>query len=215
MKPFISHRWAFVTVAALMLSSSLALAGEKVLTTPDRVNLWAKDLGKELKKVKFKDAYVTFPDFNDRSIDAIDAAGLVTNGTVFPTLSADLQAALTRLRTDILALRDKRAAVKKTIDDLARDLRVAANSTTPPPLDVSARLILARYAAVADGDVIEKERDTINELAGVVVATSGLAAQTIADINTHVAAVIASRGINKTDLDLIADDLKAILDMTK
>jgi len=186
-------------------------AGEKVLTAPDRVNLLAKDLSKELKKVKFKDAYVTFPDFNDRSIDALDAAGLATNGTVFPTLSA----AATRLRTDILALRDKRAAAKKTIDDLARDLRLAANSTTPPLLDVSARLILTCYAAVADGDVIEKERDGINDLAAIVVATSGLAAQTIADINTHVAAVIASRGINKTDLTLIADDLKAILDMTK
>lgn len=190
-------------------------AGEKVLTAADRVNLLAKDLTKELKKVKFKDAYVTYPDFNDRAIDALDAAGLATNGTVFPTLSADLQSALTRLRTDILALRDKRATAKKTIDDLARDLRVAANSTTPPLLDVSARLILTCYAAVADGDVIEKERDDINELAAIVVATSGLLAQSVTDINTHVAAVIASRGINKTDLTLIADDLKAILDITK
>lgn len=212
-------RFAFMAliVAALCgaVTTGSAMAGEKVLTTTDRVNLWAKDLGKEAKKVKFKDAYVTFPDFADRAFDAIDAGGLQTNSTVFPSLSADLQTALTRLKTDIQTLRDKRAAVKKTIDDLARDLRTAANSTTPPALDVSARLILACYAAVADGDVIEKERDTINELAGVVVATSGLAAQTIADINTHVAAVIGSRGINKDDLTLINDDLKAILDITK
>jgi len=210
-------RFAFMALMVLFCGALLSniQAGEKVLTTPDRVNLWAKDLTKELKKVKFKDAYVTFSDFSDRAFDAIDAGGLQTNSTVFPTLSADLQTALTRLKTDIQTLRDKRAAVKKTIDDLARDLRTAANSTTPPFLDVSARLILACYNAVADGDVIEKERDGINELAGVIVATSGLAAQTIADINTHVAAVIGSRGINKDDLTLLADDLKAILDITK
>jgi hypothetical protein len=199
----------------MILACASSFAGEKVLTTPDRVNLWAKDLTKELKKVKFKDAYVTFSDFTDRAFDAIDAGGLQTGGTVFPSLAADLQSALTRLKTDLQTLRDKRAAVKKTIDDLARDLRTAANSTTPPSLDVSARLILSCYTAVSDGDVLEKERDGINDLAAIVVATSGLAAQSIADINTHVAAVNASRGINKTDLMMIADDLKAILDMTK
>lgn len=196
------------------LSISLS-AAQKVLTTPDRVNLWAKDLAKELKKVKFKEAYVLYPDFADRSLDAIETSGLQANSTIFPTLAADVQTALTRLKTDIQTIRDKRADVKKTIDDLARDLRMAANSATPPLLDVSARLILACYAAVNDGEIIEKERDTILELAAIVTATSGMPAQTITDINTHVAAVTASRGILKADIDLLAADLKAILDMTK
>jgi hypothetical protein len=208
------NRHLSVLFCVCVLSANLS-AGEKVLTTPERVNLWAKDLAKELKKVKFKEAYVLYPDFADRSLDAIETAGLQTNSTIFPTLAADVQTALTRLKTDIQAIRDKRADVKKTIDDLARDLRMAANSATPPLLDVSARLILACYAAVNDGEIIEKERDTILELAAIVTATSGMPAQTITDINTHVAAVTASRGILKADIDLLAADLKAILDMTK
>jgi hypothetical protein len=202
-------------LAGVLVLPGLVCAAEKVLTTQERVNLWAKDLAKELKKVKFKEAYVLFPDFTDRAFDAIEAAGLQTNATVFPTLPTDLQSALTRLKTDIQTIRDKRSAVKKTIDDLQRDLRTVANGTTPALLDVSARLILACYAAVNDGEVIDKERDTIQELAAVVTSTSGLAAQTITDINTHVAAVTASRGILKSDIDLLVDDLKAILDMTK
>lgn len=204
-----------IAAALFLFLATGALAVEKVLTTPQRVNIWAKDLAKELKKVKFKEAYVLFPAFADRSLDAIETSGLQANSTIYPTLAVEVHTAVTLLKTDIQAIRDKRADVKKTIDDLARDLRMAANSATPPLLDVSARLILACYAAVNDGEIIEKERDTILELAAIVTATSGMPAQTITDINTHVAAVTASRGILKSDIDLLVRDLKAILDMTK
>ena len=207
-------KWACVLAAVCVLNGA-AMAGEKVLTLQQRVNIWAKDQAKELKKVKFKDAYVTYPDFADRAFDSIDAAGLQTNGSNFAVLAADLQAALTRYKDDVDLFRDKRSTVKQAIDALARELRTAANSATPPVPDTAAQLMLACYAAVADGDVVEKERDGINELAAVVTATSGLDPALATTINTRVAAVVATRGINKNDLVVLADDLKVILDMTK
>ncbi|HYG76365.1 MAG TPA: hypothetical protein VEK08_15275 [Planctomycetota bacterium] len=190
-------------------------AGEKVLTTNDRIALWVKNFAKEFKKVKFKEAYVLFPDFADRAFDSLEASGLQTNSNVFPTLSAELQNTLTRLKTNIDTTRDKRSAVKSTIDDLARDLRLAANSATPPPLNVASDLILLCYAAVNDGEVDQRERDQLNALAAQVTATPSLDAKIVADINTHLAAVTSSVGVRKTDLDTIAADLKTILELVK
>lgn len=197
------------------LFSVNAHAASKPLTQTDMIKAWLGALGKEFKKVKSKDAFITYTDFADRAIDSLEATGLQAGSTVFSSLDASLQTALSRLKTDIDDIKTKRSDVNKLISNLAKDMKTAASSGTPPTIQSAQVLIFLAYNAVADGEINDKEREALTAAGAAVTGTAGLSATLVSSISADVNAIIASRGVTKTDLDLLKTDLASIASILK
>ena len=206
-----------VLALALILGfySANAEAASTPITLADNLKFWFSSFSKDFKRVKSNDTFNTYNLFSDRALDSLSVTGLQANSTVFPTLPLELQTALTRLKTDIQDIRTKRGDVDKLIGDLVRDMRTAANGTTPPSIANSQLLLSLCYAAVGDGVISDKERQAITEAGAAVTGTVGLSTTLVADINADVSAILASIGVTKLDLDLLKSDLASIASMIK
>jgi hypothetical protein len=195
--------------------SEKAAAASTPITLADNLKFWFSSFSKDFKRVKSNDTFNTYTLFSDRALDSLSVTGLQVNSTVFPTLPADLQIALTRLKTDIQAIKDKRSDVDKLLGDLVKDMRTAANGTTPPSIANSQNLLVLCYAAVADGIISDKERQSITEAGAAVTGTVGLSPTLVASINADVSAILASIGVTKLDLDQLKSDLASISSIIK
>jgi len=195
-----------------MLVSSHARAAAKVLTLGDHLKIWSADIGKDFKKIKTKDGLVTIPVYTDRMLDSLAVTGLQTNSTLFPTLPADLQTALTRLKTDVQDFRTKNSDFQKLIDAVIAELRKLANGATPPTVSSAEILFVAVYAGAADGEFSDKDKQNINDALADVVATPSIVATNLQDAVT---ALLAGRGATAADLALLKTDLASIATIIK
>ena len=195
-----------------LLVSMQARAATKVLTLADHLKIWSVSIGKDFKKIKTKDGLVTIPVYTDRMLDSLSVTGLQTNSTLFPTLSADLQTALTRLKTDVQDFRTKNSDFQKLIDAVISELRKLANGTTPPSVSSAQILFSAIYVAAADGEFSDKDKQNVNDALADVVATPSIVAT---NLQSAVTDLLAGRGATAADLALLKTDLASIATIIK
>jgi hypothetical protein len=197
------------------LAPNFAHAATKVLTKNDQIKLWLAAVGKEFKRVKAADTYVTFSPFASRVIDSMEVTGLQSAGTNFSGLNLDLQNAITKLRTDLDTLRDKQSDFAKLVNSLMDDVRTAARTGTPPSVQDATVLFSAVYAAVFDGVIVEKEKTAITTAGAAVTATAGLDPKIVTDIQGDITALVIGAGVSKADLTIIKADMAAIATILK
>jgi hypothetical protein len=190
-------------------------AASTPITLADNLKFWFSSFSKDFKRVKSNDTFNTYNLFSDRALDSLSVTGLQVNSNVFPTLSVELQTALTRLKTDIQDIRTKRSDVDKLLGNLVKDMRTAANGAPPPSIANSQILLVLCYAAVADGIISDKERQAITEAGAAVTGTVGLSTTLVPLINADISAILASIGVTKVDLDLLKTDLASISSIIK
>lgn len=208
-------RFYVIVLFACVLFSSTASAATKTLTLADHLKNWLSSTSKDFKKIKTKDGLVTVPPYTDRMLDSLSVTGLQTNATVFPTLSADLQTALTRLKTDLQTVRTKNSDFQKLIDQVIKELRTVANGTTPPTITSAQTLFTVIYTGAGDGEFSDKDKQQITEALAAVVATPGLASASITSIQDAVNALLASGGVTAADIALLKNDLANIATIIK
>lgn len=209
------NRLCLSVLCVAMLLMSSARAATKVLTLADNLKAWSSSIGKDFKKIKSKDGLVTVPPYTDRMLDSLAVTGLQANATVFATLSADMQTALTRLKTDLQDVRTKNSDFQKLIDQVIKELRNAANGATPPSILSAQNLFAVMYAGAGDGEFSDKDKQQINDALAVVVATPSLSATTIAAIQGAVTSLLAGKGVTAADLALLKSDLANIASLIK
>ncbi|MCY3021916.1 MAG: hypothetical protein NTW87_23135 [Planctomycetota bacterium] len=204
---------AAVALAVWWASPVEAASGPK--TTPEMIKLWLSAAGKDFKRVKSNDTFVTFTPFANRTQNTMAATGLDGSGTVYPTLTADMQAALTRLDTDLTNLKTKQSDFSKLVTAVENALKTAVRSTAPPTIETSSVLAYAVYNAAFDGVINDKERQAINDATTAVLATPSLDPTIAGNIQTAVTAFLGGSGITKADLDLIKTDFANIAAVLK
>jgi len=213
MRGMCAYVLAATVLAAWWTTPVEAASGPK--TVPDMIKLWASAAAKDSKRVKTTDTYVTFTPFANRTNNTMGATGLDGNGTVFATLTPDMQAALTKLQTDLQNLKDKQSTFSGLVGDVMSALKSAARSTAPPTIESSSALAYAVYNAAFDGVISDKERQVITEVSAAVTGTASLDPKIVTSIQSAVTAFLAGSGVNKLDLALVKNDFAAIASVLK
>ncbi|HEY3325325.1 MAG TPA: hypothetical protein VGP72_33040 [Planctomycetota bacterium] len=209
------RRIAVAVAVVLFCGAGAVPAATKAQTVPDMVKDWLALAGKDFKRVKTTDTFVTFSPFASRTLNTMEAAGIDSGGHVFSSLSVDLQNALTKLVTDLNTLKDKQSNFSKLVTNVEDDLRDAARTGTPPTIEVSTVLAYGVYNAAFDGIIDDKEKAAITAANTAVVATAGLDPKIVSALNSDVSSLVAGSGVNKLDLTTIKNDLAGIAAVLK